>query len=71
MNADLIQEAVDRVEQLLHNYDSYDTEMPAEILADIIHYCKVKGFDFADQLNIAESYVAEERSMMEAVYDRA
>ena len=60
----LIQESVDRVERFLANYD---TDQPAEILADIMHYCKAKGFDLAEQLNIAEDYVLEEQSFMEEV----
>lgn len=60
----LIQESVDRVGRFLH---SYDTDQPAEILADIMHYCKAKGFDLAEQLNIAEDYVMEELSFMEEV----
>lgn len=60
----LIQESVDRVERFLH---SYETDQPAEILADIMHYCKAKGFDLAEQLNIAEDYMFEELSFMEEV----
>ena len=70
MTVNLVHEAVGRIEQLLLNYDSYDTEQPAELLADIMHYCKAKGFDFVEQLNIAEDYVAEEESMMEEVNAR-
>lgn len=66
---DLIQDAVNRVDRYMYNYES---EQPAEILADIMHYCKAKGYDLAEQLNIAEDYVAEEESMMtEVEYDRA
>ena len=60
----LIQESVDRIDRFLH---SYETDQPAEILADIMHYCKAKGFDLAEQLNIAEGYVLEELSFMEEV----
>ena len=60
----LIQESVDRIDRFLH---SYETDQPAEILADIMHYCKAKGFDIAEQLNIAEDYVLEELSFMEEV----
>lgn len=65
MTIDLIQEAVDRIDRFLANYDS---EQPAEILADIIHYCNVQGFDLNEQLNIAGGYVHEEQSMMEELY---
>lgn len=65
---DLIQDALNRVDRFLANYDS---EQPAELLADIMHYCKAKGFDLAEQLNIAQSFVHEEQSMMEEVNDRA
>ena len=64
MKIDFIQDAVNRVDRFLANYDS---EQPAEILADIMHYCKIKGYDLAEQLNIAEDYVAEEESMMAEV----
>lgn len=65
---DLIQDALNRVDRFLANYDS---EQPAELLADIMHYCEAKGFDLAEQLNIAQSFVHEEQSMMEEVNDRA
>ena len=57
----LIDDAISRVDRFLFNYDS---EQPAELLADIIHYCREKGYDFAEQLNIAEDYVHEEQSFM-------
>ena len=66
MTVNLIQEAVGRIDRFMHGYDS---DHPAEILADIMHYCKAKGFDLAEQLSIAEGYVSEEESMMEEVSD--
>jgi hypothetical protein len=42
---------------------NYDTNKPAEILADILHYCNNSGIDFLDQLRLAEGYVAEELSV--------
>lgn len=60
----LIQDAVNRIDRIMYNYES---EQPAEILADIMHYCKAKGFDLAEQLNIAEDFVLEEEGMMEEV----
>lgn len=64
---DLIQDAVNRIDRFMYGYDS---EQPAELLADVMHYCREKGYDFAEQLNIAQSYVHEEQSMMEEVHDR-
>lgn len=64
MSVDLIKDAVNRIDRFMHSYDS---EQPAEILADIMHYCKAKGFDLAEQLNIAEDFVMEEESMMAEV----
>lgn len=64
MTINLIQDAVNRIDRIMYNYES---EQPAEILADIMHYCKAKGFDLAEQLNIAEDFVMEEESMMEEV----
>ena len=61
---DFIQDAVNRIDRIMYNYES---EQPAEILADIMHYCKAKGFDLAEQLNIAEDFVLEEEGMMEEV----
>lgn len=49
--------AITRVQGYLGNYD---TDQPAEILADILHYCNSSGIDFRAQLQLAESYVTEE-----------
>lgn len=59
---DIIQDAVQRVENYLSNYD---TGTPADILADIIHYCRANGIDFLDELDGAHGYVEEELSFME------
>jgi bifunctional ADP-heptose synthase (sugar kinase/adenylyltransferase) len=50
--------AVDRVESkfLVH----CDTDVPAEILADVLHYCRVKGMDFDNELRMARDYVDAE-----------
>jgi bifunctional ADP-heptose synthase (sugar kinase/adenylyltransferase) len=50
--------AVDRVESkfLVH----CDTDVPAEILADVLHYCRVKGLDFDNELRQAQAYVEAE-----------
>jgi hypothetical protein len=42
---------------------NYDTDQPAEILADILHYCNNSGISILDQLRLAESYVEEELSV--------
>ena len=52
--------AIERVRGYLSNYD---TAQPAEILADILHYCNNSGINIHDQLKLAESYVEEELSM--------
>ena len=52
-----VQAAIDRVE---HNLRQYDSDQPAEILADIIHYCRVKGIDLDSELRFAEQYADEE-----------
>ena len=53
-------QAIQRVQGYLGNYD---TDQPAEILADILHYCNSSGIDFRSQLRLAESYVEEELSV--------
>ena len=53
-------QAIERVRGYLSNYD---TNQPAEILADIMHYCNSAGVDFLDQVRLAESYVIEELSV--------
>ena len=53
-------QAIERVRGYLGNYG---TDQPAEILADILHYCNNSGIDFLDQLRLAEGYVAEELSV--------
>lgn len=52
--------AIERVRGYLSNYD---TDQPAEILADILHYCNSSGINFHTQLRVAESYVDEELSV--------
>jgi hypothetical protein len=56
--------AIERVRGYLSNYD---TNQPAEILADILHYCNNSGINIHDQLRIAEGYVEEELSMGESL----
>ena len=55
-----IAEAIDRVESYFPNYDCHT---PAEILADIIHYCRVKDIDFDEELRLAEGYADAELEM--------
>ena len=52
--------AIERVRGYLSNYD---TAQPAEILADILHYCNNSGINIQDQLKLAQSYVDEELSV--------
>jgi hypothetical protein len=54
--------AIERVRGYLSNYD---THQPAEILADILHYCNNSGIDILDQLRLAQNYVEEELSVDE------
>ena len=51
--------AIARVQGFL---SAYDTDQPAEILADIMHYCNSSGINFLGQVHLAESYVLEELS---------
>jgi hypothetical protein len=53
-------QAIERVRGYLSNYD---TAQPAEILADILHYCNSSGINIQDQLKLAQSYVDEELSV--------
>ena len=46
-----------RVTEYLKNYD---TDHPAELLADILHYCAHHNIDFTAEIERAEGYVAEE-----------
>lgn len=62
MNYDPVQDSINRVREYFSNYDS---EQPAEILADILHYCRTYGIDFDEQVFIAEEYVNEELMMMD------
>lgn len=62
MDYDPVQDAINRVRGYLSNYDS---DQPAEILTDILHYCRTYGIDFDEQVFIAEEYVNEELGMMD------
>lgn len=52
-----VDNAVARVEEFLKKYD---TDQPAEILADIIHYCQYHNIDFVTEVETANGYVLEE-----------
>jgi NTP pyrophosphatase (non-canonical NTP hydrolase) len=54
----LQQEATQRAEQMFGCGDAH--ERPADLLADIMQYCLVEGIDWADELETACQYVAEE-----------
>lgn len=62
MDYDPVQDSINRVREYLSNYDS---DQPAEILTDILHYCRTYGIDFDKQVFIAEEYVNEELMMMD------
>jgi hypothetical protein len=56
----LQQVAARRVKQLFNETDI--AERPADLIADIIHYCQVEGIDFQTELDAAWVYVTEESS---------
>lgn len=39
---------------------SIDYDRPADIIADLIHYCNQKGITFEEELAAARGYVEEE-----------
>jgi hypothetical protein len=39
-----------------------DMDRPADLIADILHYCREEGIDFSVELDAAECYVTEEDS---------
>jgi hypothetical protein len=43
-----------------------DMERPADLIADIMHYCKAEGIDFEAEVNVAELYVSEEEGFDDA-----
>jgi len=56
----LVNQAVQRIRNLLDNADIYDSDEPAEIIADVIHFCRVNDIDFDDQLRKAHGYAEHE-----------
>jgi hypothetical protein len=55
--------AASRVRQLMKQTDM---ERPADLIADIMHYCKAEGIEFDAELNVAELYVSEEEGYDDA-----
>jgi Tfp pilus assembly protein FimT len=55
--------AANRVRQLMKQTDM---ERPADLIADIIHYCRAEGIEFDAEVNIAELYVSEEEGYDDA-----
>jgi hypothetical protein len=51
--------AANRVRLLI---EQTDMDRVADLLADILHYCREEQIDFGYELDIAHSYVAEEDS---------
>lgn len=50
--------AARRVQRLFEETDI--AERPADLIADIIHYCVVEGIEFQAELDAAYQYVEEE-----------
>jgi Tfp pilus assembly protein FimT len=55
--------AANRVRQLMQQTD---VERPADLIADIIHYCRAEGIEFDAEVNVAELYVSEEEGYDDA-----
>ena len=51
--------AANRVRLLI---EQTDMNRVADLLADILHYCREEGIDFSVELDAAECYVTEEDS---------
>lgn len=60
MRVSLQDQACDRIRELFASCEDYTR--PADIIADIMHFCARQGgtFDFDQELAIAETYVTEE-----------
>ena len=65
MKSSFVESAIKRVEGYLN---SYDTAQPAEIIADILHYCKRHSIDFAEETLKAEGYVQEEIGIDDEIF---
>jgi hypothetical protein len=55
--------AANRVRLLMQQTDM---DRPADLIADVIHYCKAEGIDFDAEVNVAELYVSEEEGFDDA-----
>jgi Tfp pilus assembly protein FimT len=55
--------AASRVRQLMKQTDM---ERPADLIADIMHYCRAEGIEFDAEVNVAELYVSEEEGYDDA-----
>lgn len=62
-----VKNAVHRVELF---FSHYDTDQPAEILADILHYCRENNISFEEELETAQTYVVEEVATDEELAER-
>lgn len=57
------------VERFASVLDSCKADRPADIIADIIHYCEANLIDFDEELRMADNYVAEELAVDEIEND--
>lgn len=55
----LVNRSSERVESILAAYHT-DMERPADLIADVMHYCTVNHIDFNEELLQAEQYVCDE-----------
>jgi len=51
--------AANRVRLLMQQTDM---DRPADLIADILHYCREEGICFGNELSTAEAYVTEEET---------
>lgn len=56
--------AVGRIDRII---DGRINTRPADILADLIHYCKHNALSFDEELSVAQSYVTEELGFDEEI----
>lgn len=49
-----VSNAVSRAERFLKHYD--DGGRPAEVIADLIHYCREKNINFAHECEVGNAY---------------
>ena len=53
-----VAKSIDRVKGILAQYDDSD---PADLIADIMHYCQDNELDFDHLVNLAERYVTADK----------